>query len=461
MTKKNIFRSLFVALAAVSFGACTFQQDDLFDESASLRIENFNEQLKDKLVKQSTNGNNGWVMQYFTVGTDEEDFEGVNIVASFEASGKVTLASNHRFMRGSNAGNYTESTSTYDMLKEEGPVLSFNTWNDVLTVMVDPVNPLTGARDGEGMNGDQNLAFKAYDGNSIVFRGERHGAEVRFVPCETSAAAYLTIVEVRKSISTSSTLNSYYVTNGDADTLYLTGLNTGLPSYQDRLVEPLEVKPRSCVFTPYGFRMNRVDSLGGKGFQEFTMSDDKTYLVANNGITKLIPCWDWYIWDCSSTWKLDESSFTTEQAALFDQMKTEVKKVNANFELDSIAIGRTTETVTEGAYTYQMRYPGLVCCVHGPKKMGRVPQYRPYIDMNIDKPEYGVLKFSHSALDRTTDNMQIFAETNLQNLCKQFAATIYGTYKMEPDKTFRPTQATLTPTGSGNPILLMLKPIKD
>ena len=67
MTKKNIFRSLFVALAAVSFGACTFQQDDLFDESASLRIENFNEQLKDKLVKQSTNGNNGWVMQYFTV----------------------------------------------------------------------------------------------------------------------------------------------------------------------------------------------------------------------------------------------------------------------------------------------------------------------------------------------------------------------------------------------------------
>ena len=74
MSRKNIFQPLFLTLIALVFSACSFQQDDLFDESASLRIEHFNEQLKDRLVQQSTNGNNGWVMQCFTAGTKVEKY---------------------------------------------------------------------------------------------------------------------------------------------------------------------------------------------------------------------------------------------------------------------------------------------------------------------------------------------------------------------------------------------------
>lgn len=460
MKIKNIYSSLFLVLAVVAFSACTFQQEDLFDESASLRIEHFNDQLKQRLVDQSTNGNKGWVIQYFVAGSSEEIFEGVNLFGSFEASGKVTLASNHRFMRNGNANKYTECVSTYELLREEGPVLAFNTWNDVLTVLVDPVNPSSGANDGEGMNGDQNLAFKAYDGNNILFRGERHSAEVRFVPCTTDWAAYTVMTALTKQRISSSTLNSYYVTNG-VDTLYFTGLNTGIISYQERLVEPLEVKTLTCVFSPTGFRINHVDSLADNAFQEFTLSDDKSHLISEDGKTKVIPAWDWYITDCSSTWKLDESTFTDEQKTLYQQMAAEVKKAGATLELDSIAIGRIQEMVTEGSLSYQVRYPGLVCCIHGPKKMGRVPQYRPYIDMDIDQPEYGVINFGKSALSRSIDNMKLFEDTDLKSLCEQFAASIYGTYNMVPDNYFRPTQATLTPANGGNSILLKLKPIAD
>ena len=75
-----------VALVAISLAGCTrFEEDDLFDESASLRVTHFNEQLQSRLVVQSQGEKNGWVIQYFVSGTDELDFEGfkVNSVSEY------------------------------------------------------------------------------------------------------------------------------------------------------------------------------------------------------------------------------------------------------------------------------------------------------------------------------------------------------------------------------------------
>ena len=108
--------------------ACTFEDDDYFEESAALRVEHAAEKVQDIL----TSAPNGWVMQYFC-GTSVDHFEGFNIFARFEKSGKVTLAGNHRFLRDGNANKYTEYSSIYNMLQEDGLVLAFNTWNDILT----------------------------------------------------------------------------------------------------------------------------------------------------------------------------------------------------------------------------------------------------------------------------------------------------------------------------------------
>ena len=139
--KHIINTSLMCATAAMLSTSCTFEQEDYFDESASLRITHLNEDIQSRLVNQSTGENNGWVIQYFVAGTDEMDFEGFNLFGRFYKNNTVTLASNHRYLRNGNANKYTEHTSHYEMLAEEGPVLSFNTWNDILTVFEDPVSP--------------------------------------------------------------------------------------------------------------------------------------------------------------------------------------------------------------------------------------------------------------------------------------------------------------------------------
>ena len=458
--KHIINTSLMCATAAMLSTSCTFEQEDYFDESASLRITHLNEDIQSRLVNQSTGENNGWVIQYFVAGTDEMDFEGFNLFGRFYKNNTVTLASNHRYLRNGNANKYTEHTSHYEMLAEEGPVLSFNTWNDILTVFEDPVSPSSAPgrieQDGVGMNGDHNLVLKSYNENEIVFRGERHSALVRFVPCDRSFEEYIAAVNEFKSKYTSTTLNNYYVTNG-TDTMYFAGLNKGLFGYYDRINDPLKRKTLSCVFTPNGFLLNRVDSLGSQTFQEFTIAEDRTKLLSEDGQTQVIACWDSYVAECPSDWRLDPNKFTAEQTNLYQKMEAEVQKVSG-WKLDSLCIGNKTETKTDGT---KVNYHALLAYAHGPARMGRVPIIKPYIYIDFGKAAFGEMTISQSSETKTSDDMATFAETDLKNLCEQFAATIYGRYYIEPNDLFRPTYADLIPVNTGNPIGLRLKKIVD
>ena len=74
------------------------------------------------------------------------------------------------------------------------------------------------------MNGDHNLVLKSYNENEIVFRGERHSALVRFVPCDRSFEEYIAAVNDFKNSITSNTMSNFIVTNG-TDTMYFAGLN--------------------------------------------------------------------------------------------------------------------------------------------------------------------------------------------------------------------------------------------
>ena len=67
MTYKTIFRTLLIA-GAITATSCTFEQEDFFDESASLRITHTNEKIQNRLVEQSTDEKHGWIIQYFVAG---------------------------------------------------------------------------------------------------------------------------------------------------------------------------------------------------------------------------------------------------------------------------------------------------------------------------------------------------------------------------------------------------------
>ena len=446
--KHIINTSLMCATAAMLSTSCTFEQEDYFDESASLRITHLNEDIQSRLVNQSTGENNGWVIQYFVAGTDEMDFEGFNLFGRFYKNNTVTLASNHRYLRNGNANKYTEHTSHYEMLAEEGPVLSFNTWNDILTVFEDPVSPTSAPgsieQDGVGMNGDHNLVLKSYNENEIVFRGERHSALVRFVPCDRSFEEYIDAVNEFKNSITSNTMSNFIVTNG-TDTMYFAGLNKGLFGYYDRLVDPLKRKTLSCVFTPNGFLLNHVDSLGTQTFQEFTMAEDKQKLLSEDGLTKVVSMWENYVLTNTTLWKFDTSVFSAEQTSLFEQINEEIKKHNANWSLESIGMGKSSGG---GAVN------GLVFTFY--TNAAKTRTNTAGLALTKNKAGEAQIQIIADPSDKIDNNMTTICKkaTNLETLARSFAATLNGTYSVTPDNYFIPTGGTYTAVNGGTTFVL-------
>ena len=346
MKKRHFNRFLMMGLMAfcvtVATTSCKFEEDDYFPESASLRVEHAIDNVQNILCAPE----NGWVMQYFC-GTGVAQFEGFNLYAKFDKNGKVTLASNHRYLRGGNAGKYTEATSLYSLLLEDGPVLAFNTWNDVLTPFVDPVSyaaaPNNLVKDGEGMEGDHNFVIMSYNDDEIILRGERHGAEVRLTKSPTLWTDYIADTDKLKNYITNTSISSYYVTT-DTDTLYFTGLRNGRFRYCENLTNPVKLDSLACVFTPKGFRTEREDSIGAHKFHEFTLAEDSTCLVSEDGTVKVMATWDNYIANHTAVWKMDKDLFTAEQNDLFDKINAEIKKFNSAWSLASIGIGQSSGT---------------------------------------------------------------------------------------------------------------------
>lgn len=411
------------------FTSCRFEEDDYFDESASLRVEHAIDQVRDNL----SSAENGWVMQYFC-GTGVAHFEGFNLFAKFDKNGKVTIAGNHRFLRDGNANKYTEANSLYSLLLEDGPVLAFNTWNDVLTPFVDPVAyyaaPNSLVKDGEGMQGDHNFVVMSNSDNEIILRGERHSAEVRLVKCDRSWADYIADTETMKNSFTNSSINDYYVINNNNDTLYFSGLRNGRFRYTEDLVKGVKLDSLSCVFTPNGFRTEHTDSIGSCKFHEFKMAEDKTCLKNEDGSVKVIAYWDNYIVKHTAVWKMDASLFSAEQTSLFNQIDAELKKHNANWSLESIGIGKSTGSNA---------IVGLVLTFY--TSTAKTKTNTAGLAMTMSRPAYGQMTINCTAEDKIDKNMETIKKkaTNLEQLSRDFAALISGTYKMTPDNYFLPT----------------------
>lgn len=424
--------ALCLAAAGTLLG-CTFEQEDYFDETAALRVTHLNQKIKERLVQQSAGGNHGWVIQYFVAGTDDNNFEGFNLFGDFKESGSVTLAGNHRFLRNGNANKYTEDISTFKMLGEEGPVLSFDTWNDILTVFEDPVDPSAApsslVNDGEGMNGDHNLVMSSFKDDEIVFLGERHRAQIRFIPCDLPWEEYIQTVTDMKNKITNTTLTSYYVTNG-TDTMYFSRLNRGYFNYVDRLDDPLKNKVLSCVFTPEGFRLHRVDSLSTNAFQEFTLADDESCLLNEDRTVQVIPCWDKYIVNHTAVWKMDTELFSAEQKSLYGQINEAFKTFNSSCSLASIGIGKSSgaNSVTGLVLTFYTNTAGTKTNTVG-------------LSLTMSKPAYGQLQIDCIEDNPVDKNMEsvLKRSPDMEKLARAFAATLKGTYEMTPDNYFLPT----------------------
>ena len=435
MMKKDIrYIAMGVAFATIALAGCSqFQEDNLFDDSAALRIEHNSEKLQNILVDAP----NGWVLQYYT-GRGISVFEGFNLFAKFERSGKVTLAGDHRFLRNGNAGKYTEHSSLYELIREDGLVLAFNTWNDVLTPFVDPVAfwaaPDILVKDGEGMQGDQNLVVKFMSENQIILRGERYDAEVRLVKADRDWQTYIADTKAMKERFTSDGLDSYYITAGD-QTMYVVGLKNGRYRISERVKNPLKVDSLSCCFTPYGFRNESVDTLAGHIFQEFKMAEDGSALLSEDGSVRIIATWDTNLAESDEVMWFDAETLSADLKAKYDQLMAVLETADKVYS-PRIGIGRSA--LTSGANSVV----GLVIEWYSNRRLTKPSLTMGGLTMKRSVPVMGQMTITYEENSTTDNDMKDLLDKDaaLVDLVRGFAAALAGTYQMTPNNNFVPTE---------------------
>lgn len=191
---KKIYYLLLLALPLV-LQSCFKDDDDIFDKSASQRVE---ERLVHDL-QVLTGAANGWIMEYFP--EKEQSYGGYTMFVKFGDNNAVTVASEI------GKADQTE-TSMYELIADSGPVLTFNTHNSLFHYFSEPNNPDGIGPIDSGMGGDYEFMVVEATPEKIRLKGKKTGNTIILTPiaADTSWAdlmqEYIDMADVINSAGT-------------------------------------------------------------------------------------------------------------------------------------------------------------------------------------------------------------------------------------------------------------------
>ena len=152
---KHILISILLAGMAMTLQSCLHDDNEKFDTPAANRI--LQEVAKDKQLLESAP--NGWELHYYS-GSDYSG-GGYTMLIRFE-NGKAHVSSDL-------TGNTSlVTTSSYDVIKDMGPVLTFNTYNELMHYLAQPYQ-----NDVEGEQGDFEFLILEASAEQFKLKGKK------------------------------------------------------------------------------------------------------------------------------------------------------------------------------------------------------------------------------------------------------------------------------------------------
>jgi len=281
---KKLFMSICVLAAALSLQSCLHDDKEVFDTPAAQRIQQTVAQHKQLLESAS----NGWELHYYA-GVDYSG-AGYTMLIRF-ADGKAYVSSDM-------APSTKVSTSSYDVIKDMGPVLTFNTHNQIMHFLAEPnqVNV-------EGDQGDYEFLVLEASQDRFRLKGKKWKNEMEMtrIPDGVNWKTYLDEIRaVNNQLSfvydnkvNGTTVSTLYLSK-DSRRIALTGENQPESAYYVttkgiHLQQPIDVGG-GCIISD----LELDPATGGlKAADQSALQITKSTDAAKNlDITKLFGTWD-------------------------------------------------------------------------------------------------------------------------------------------------------------------------
>ena len=175
-----------IGLFAATFAACSRDEESLFDKPAAIRAQ----EAIENAFNVFTSAENGWEMAYFP--NLEASAKGYNMVLKFNKNGNVSVTAKNSAT--TNNKIMTDTASTWAVKSDYGPILTFDTYNDVFHAFSDP------QRDGAGLLGDYEFLILKATPELVLLKGKKHSAYTVMRPMKnTDLTAYYTACDKMQS----------------------------------------------------------------------------------------------------------------------------------------------------------------------------------------------------------------------------------------------------------------------
>ena len=175
-----------IGLLAATFAACSRDEESLFDKPAAIRAQEAVENAFDVLTSNEA----GWEMAYFP--NLEASAKGYNMVLKFNKNGNVSVTAKNQATTMNKIK--TDTASTWAVKSDYGPILTFDTYNDVFHAFSDP------QENGAGLLGDYEFLILKATPELVLLKGKKHSAYSVMRPMKTTnLEAYFAACEKMQS----------------------------------------------------------------------------------------------------------------------------------------------------------------------------------------------------------------------------------------------------------------------
>lgn len=287
----NYLISALLIGSIAGFSSCKNEEDDIFGASAAQRLDEYKRQYSADL----TDKGGKWLMEYFP----NEEERGYAFVMTFNADGSVKIAGQNVWMDNS----YRSDVSTWQIIADNGPVLSFNTYNKVLHEFSNPEN-LEGPEapfntdlnkdideTGEGHNGDYEFVIigLSEDGNTMHLTGKKRMYDIymhRIEPDADDVSLLSDYFYASQSIFSSQFPNLLITDTNSGEQFELTqgvkGLFEAWPKAGDAVVQEMNaIISMNEIRFRKPFAIERADGNDSIVIDKFVKQADGTYLCTD------------------------------------------------------------------------------------------------------------------------------------------------------------------------------------
>lgn len=255
---------------------CTHEEENIFDDSAAVRVQKSIAECYDVL----TSASNGWVMEYYPEA--QQSYGGYNMLLKFDKDGTATVACDMY--------EATDVTSSlYQIKQSAGALLTFDTYNEIFHAFSDPGAPL-GGDNGYGLEGDYEFLILSAAADTVKVKGKKSGNIMCLTPVPAGESWEEFITSIQEAEETMA--NSSYRLDISDFTATVSQSNRVLYITYGEGEDAVEVAA-PFIQTKTGFKFYAPIELNGVTITELTYNESEGVFYAsdNNSVvlTPVIP----------------------------------------------------------------------------------------------------------------------------------------------------------------------------